>query len=105
MPSGDDSVPWLAAEIVRRRDARMASDRVTRAPAAARTAPVPRRAAERAAPPPPQRPPAALSFDMDELVAGYRAGNVDWDVGRFGPPPGSPGCRVDAGILRANGYR
>ena len=83
----------------------MASDRVTRAPAAARTAPVPRRAAERAAPPPPQRPPAALSFDMDELVAGYRAGNVAWDATRFGPPPGSPECRVDAGILRANGYR
>ena len=98
-------LPWLAAEIVRRRDARMASDRVTRAPAAARTAPVPRRAAERAAPPPPQRPPAALSFDMDELVAGYRAGYVAWDATRFGPPPGSPGCRVDAGILRANGYR
>jgi hypothetical protein len=52
--------------------------------------------------------PAATSasLDRDELVAGYyRAGNVDWDVGRFGPPPGSPGCRVDAGILRANGYR
>jgi glucose dehydrogenase len=58
-----------------------------------------------AAPPRRSGPPAAPSFDMDELVAGYRAGNVDWDVGRFGPPPGSPGCRVDAGILRANGYR
>jgi hypothetical protein len=96
------SVPWLAAEIVRRRDER--TGHVTQAPAAARTAPVPRRAAERAAPPPPQRPPAALSFDMDELVAGYRAGNVAWDATRFGPPPGSPGCRVDAAVLRENGY-
>ena len=62
-------------------------------------------AAERAAPPPPQRPPAAPSFDMDELVAGYRAGNVAWDATRFGPPPGSPGCRVDAAVLRENWYR
>jgi hypothetical protein len=51
------------------------------------------------------RQPSPGGFDMDELVAGYRAGNVDWDVTRLGPPPGSPGCRVDAGILRANGYR
>jgi hypothetical protein len=43
--------------------------------------------------------PGVPRFDMDDLVAGYRAGNVDWDVTRLGPPPGSPRCRVDAGIL------
>jgi hypothetical protein len=89
---------WLTAEITRRRDER--TGHVT--PAPARAAPVRQPAA------PPRRsepPPAAPSFDMDELVAGYRAGNVSWDATRFGPPPGSPGCRVDAGILRANGYR
>jgi DNA-binding transcriptional LysR family regulator len=31
-------------------------------------------------------------FDIAELVAG----NVDWDVTRLGPPPGSPGCRAGA---------
>jgi hypothetical protein len=50
------------------------------------------------------RQPSPGGFDMDELVAGYRAGNVDWDTNRLGPPPGAPGCRVDASILRENGY-
>jgi hypothetical protein len=79
------SVPWLAAEIVRRQDER--TGHVT--PARARAAPVRQPAA------PPCRsgpPPAAPSLDMDELVAGYRAGNVDWDATRFGPPPGSRGA-------------
>jgi hypothetical protein len=47
------------------------------------------------------RPPA---FDMDELVSGYRAGNVQWDIPRLGPPPGRLGCRVEAAILKGNGY-
>jgi hypothetical protein len=29
---------------------------------------------------------------------------VEWNVARLGPPPGSPGCRVDAAVLRENGY-
>jgi hypothetical protein len=41
---------------------------------------------------------------MSEVIAGYRAGNVNWDFKRLGPPPGSPGCRVDPAILRENGY-
>jgi hypothetical protein len=67
-------------------------------------APTRQPAAERAVPPPQRGLPSAPRFDMDELVAGYRAGNVDWDVTRLGPPPGSPGCRVDPTILRGNGY-
>jgi hypothetical protein len=55
-------------------------------------------------PPARQHSPGVPRFDMDELVAGYRAGNVDWDTNRLGPPPGAPGCRVDASILRENGY-
>jgi len=48
--------------------------------------------------------PGFGGMDVGELVAGYRAGNVAWNVGQHGPPPGQPGCRVPAGILRENGY-
>ena len=44
------------------------------------------------------------SLILGELVAGYRAGMVEWNAARLGPPPGSPGCRVDAAVLRENGY-
>jgi hypothetical protein len=32
---------------------------------------------------------------LDEIVAGYRAGNVNWDVRRMGPPPGTQGWNPD----------
>jgi len=44
------------------------------------------------------------SFDLDELVAGYRVGNVILNFARLGPPPGTPWCRIDPAILRRNGY-
>jgi hypothetical protein len=78
--------PGLIRAILRGRDIRIAPK-----------APLP-------SPPSRQHSPGVPRFDMDELVAGYRAGNVDWDTNRLGPPPGAPGCRVDASILRENGY-
>jgi hypothetical protein len=78
--------PGLIRAILRGRDIRIAPK-----------APLP-------SPPARQHSPGVPRFDMDELVAGYRAGNVDWDTNRLGPPPGAPGCRVDASILRENGY-
>jgi hypothetical protein len=41
---------------------------------------------------------------LDEIVAGYAAGNMNWDHRRWGPAPGQPGCRVPVKILRENGY-
>jgi hypothetical protein len=88
-------VPWLGRAALGRRDARVPGPRGGREPDARRTS----------APPPPRwPPPAAPSLDLSELVAGYRAGMVEWNVARLGPPLGSLGCRVDAAVLRENGY-
>jgi hypothetical protein len=86
------AVPWLLEAIRAKRDARWS---VAKPPAVPLPAPAP------------GRPPQAdgPTYDMDELVAGYRAGNVAWDAKRFGSPPGAPGCRVDAAVLRENSYR
>jgi hypothetical protein len=96
-------VPWLAKEIIRRRDARMASDRITQAPAAARAAPARQPAsAARSRTSVPANPPAPglLGLDASELVAGYRAGTLEWNAARLGPPPGSPGERVRRGATQ-----
>jgi hypothetical protein len=61
---------------------------------------------------PPPRPPErqaerqteAISQEgWEELVAGYRAGVVNWNVRRLGPEPGQPGCRAPRDILRSFG--
>jgi hypothetical protein len=44
------------------------------------------------------------SFDWDEVVAGYAAGNVEWNRSRLGPRPGEPNCRAPAEVLKENGY-
>jgi hypothetical protein len=48
--------------------------------------------------------PTAQSFDWEEVVAGYVAGNVDWNRSRLGPRPGEPNCRAPAEVLEENGF-
>ena len=43
-------------------------------------------------------------FDMSEVVAGYVAGTLAWDLRRLGPPPGEPGCRISPGDLQLGGW-
>jgi hypothetical protein len=56
--------------------------------------------------PRPQRQAAPAEPQMseeawEELVAGYVAGNVNWNVRRLGPEPGQPNCRAPRHILRS----
>jgi hypothetical protein len=44
---------------------------------------------------PPERQAAPISREgWKELVSGYMAGNVNWNVKRLGAPPGDPDCAV-----------
>jgi hypothetical protein len=58
-------------------------------------------------PRPPQRraepaEPEPISQEgWEELIAGFMAGNVNWNVRRLGPEPGQPGCRAPRHILRS----
>ena len=57
-------------------------------------------------PRPPQRQaePEPTSDDgWEEIIAGFMAGTVNWNVRRFGPEPGQPGCRAPRNILRSFG--
>lgn len=53
----------------------------------------------------PERTPSdqPASLDWGELVAGYKAGAVQWDR-RLGPEPGQPGCRAPRDVLQGEGY-
>jgi hypothetical protein len=39
----------------------------------------------------------------EELISGYVAGNVNWNVRRLGAPPGDPNCRAPRDVLRSFG--
>jgi hypothetical protein len=47
----------------------------------------------------PPEPYTGARFDWGELVAGCHVGNIEWDARKFGPEPGSLGCRVSAHVL------
>lgn len=96
--------PWLVAEIVRRRDARTGGTDIA-ADGRRQLPPLPLQTSRPRTSVPPSPPaPGLPSLDLGELVAGYRAGMVEWNVARLGPPPGLPGCRVGAAVLKENGY-
>ena len=69
----------------------------------ARTDPRTRPASETRPQAMPVSAPGFGGMDVSELVAGYRAGNIEWPAS-YGPPPGKPGCRVPVTTLRENGY-
>jgi len=51
-----------------------------------------------------QAQPASLSEDaVDELIAGWQAGNLAWPRKLLGEEPGHPGCRLSREALRRNG--
>ena len=55
-------------------------------------------------PRPPQRQaePEPISEEgWEEIIAGFMAGTVNWNVRRLGPEPGQPGCRAPRHILRS----
>jgi hypothetical protein len=39
----------------------------------------------------------------EEIIAGFMAGMVHWNVRRLGPEPGHPDCRAPRNILRSFG--
>jgi hypothetical protein len=51
---------------------------------------------------PPERQPISRE-GWEELVSGYVAGNVNWNVKRLGAPPGDPNCRAPRDLLRSFG--
>jgi hypothetical protein len=51
-----------------------------------------------------QPEPERISDDgWEEIIAGYKAGMVHWNVRRLGPEPGQPGCRAPRNVLRGFG--
>jgi len=53
---------------------------------------------------PPERQAEPISREgWEELVSGYVAGNVNWNVKRLGAPPGDPNCRAPRDLLRSFG--
>jgi hypothetical protein len=69
-------------------------------------APQPRPAQPQPRPPERQaeRQTEAISQEgWEELIAGYMAGMVNWNVRRLGPEPGQPGCRAPRNILKSFG--
>jgi hypothetical protein len=40
---------------------------------------------------------------VDELVQGWRAGNLAWPKRLLGGEPGTPDCRLSPAVLRRNG--
>jgi hypothetical protein len=39
---------------------------------------------------------------LDEIVAGWLAGNLEWPQRMLGPAPGESGCRVPLPVLKRN---
>jgi hypothetical protein len=55
-------------------------------------------------PPPPSKPTEPLSdAAVDELIAGWRAGNLAWPRRLLGGEPGHADCRLSRETLRRNG--
>jgi hypothetical protein len=50
-----------------------------------------------------QAEPPISREGWEELVSGYVAGNVNWNVKRLGAPPGDPNCRAPRDLLRSFG--
>ncbi len=62
---------------------------------------LPERRVERQAEP---KPREELSPEaIDELIAGWRAGNLAWPRRLLGEEPGHPDCRLSPSVLRRNG--
>ena len=67
-------------------------------------APQPRPAQPQPRPPERLAEPEPISDEgWEELIAGFMAGMVNWNVRRLGPEPGQPGCRAPRNILRSFG--
>jgi hypothetical protein len=72
--------------------------------------PAPPRSPQPAQPRPPERqaerraqPEPISEAAWEEFVAGFMAGNINWNARRLGPEPGQPGCRAPQRILRSFG--
>ena len=51
-----------------------------------------------------QAEPEPISEEgWEEIIAGFMAGMVHWNVRRLGPEPGHPDCRAPRNILRSFG--
>jgi hypothetical protein len=103
----DGAPPYVAAgapEAQPTRASVLAAFNRNRPPPSPQPAPQPRppeRRMERQAEP---KPRENLSEDaVDELIAGWQAGNLAWPRKLLGEEPGHPGCRLSREALRRNG--
>jgi hypothetical protein len=67
------------------------------------TQPPPRRSPPRPSDPQPQQRQNLNDDAIDELVQGWRAGNIAWARQLLGEEPGHPDCRLSRAVLRRNG--
>ncbi len=99
VPPPDDGVPVAVG-----RDAVLAAFKRNRAPPSPQPASPQPRPAVRQVERPPERQAEPISREgWEELVSGYVAGNVNWNVKRLGAPPGDPNCRAPRDLLRSFG--
>jgi hypothetical protein len=70
--------------------------------------PLPEKAPSLPQPRPAQRQAGPIEPEMteeawEELISGFVAGNVNWNVRRLGAEPGSPDCQAPRSVLKRHG--